>query len=80
MCQGAADHAVLLKAEGPASVRPLNPQPQPPMSKPEYRGFPTLGVAFLGGSYNKDYNIWGYILGSPYFGELPYINTILRSI
>ena len=23
------------------------------------------------GPYNKDYNIWGSILGFPYFGKLP---------
>ena len=24
------------------------------------------------GSHNKDYSIWGSILGSPYFGEVPF--------
>ena len=32
-------------------------------------GFPKLGVPF-GGPYNKDYSIWGSLLGSPYFGQL----------
>ena len=27
----------------------------------------------LGGPYNQDYSIWGSILGSPYFGKLPYL-------
>ena len=26
----------------------------------------------IGGPYNKDYSIWGSILGFPYFGKLPY--------
>ena len=26
----------------------------------------------FGGPYNKDYSILGSILGSPYFGKLPY--------
>ena len=26
----------------------------------------------LGGSYNEEYSILGSILGSPYFGKLPY--------
>ena len=33
--------------------------------------FPKLGYHF-GGPYNKDYNILGSILGSPYFGKLPH--------
>ena len=39
-------------------------------SKRISRGFPKLGVPFRG-SNNKDYNILGSILGSPYFGKLP---------
>ena len=35
------------------------------------RGFPKLGVPFLGGPYNKDCNVLGSILGSPYNGKLP---------
>ena len=27
---------------------------------------------FFGGPYNKDQNMLGSILGSPYFGKLPY--------
>ena len=38
-----------------------------------YGGFPKLGVPFLGDPHNKDYSILGSILGSPYFGKLPYI-------
>ena len=34
-------------------------------------GFPKLGVPF-GGPHSKDYKILGSILGSPYFGKLPY--------
>ena len=34
--------------------------------------FPKLGVPFWGSLYNKDYNIWGFILGSPHFGKLPF--------
>ena len=37
----------------------------------KYGGFPKLGVPF-GGPNNKDYSILGSILGSPYFGKLPY--------
>ena len=37
-----------------------------------YGVFPKLGVPF-GGPHNKDYGILGSILGSPYFGKLPYI-------
>ena len=29
-------------------------------------GYPTLG-----GPYNKDYSIWGSMLGYPNFGKLP---------
>ena len=37
-----------------------------------------LGVSqnwgyLFGGPYNKDYSILGSILGSPYFGKLPFI-------
>ena len=40
-------------------------------SKRTHVGFLTLGVPF-GGPNNKDYSILGSILGSPYFGKLPY--------
>ena len=30
----------------------------------------------FGGPYNKDYNIFGSILGSPHFGKLPYRDYI----
>ena len=36
-----------------------------------FGGFPKLWVLF-GGPHNKDYNILGSILGSPYFGKLPF--------
>ena len=29
-------------------------------------GFPKIRGTFLGGPHNKDYSIWGSILGSPY--------------
>ena len=35
-------------------------------------GFPKLGVIFEA-PHNKDYSILGSILGSPYFGKLPYM-------
>ena len=35
-------------------------------------GFPKIRGTLFGGPYNKDYNIWGSILGYPYFGKLPY--------
>ena len=38
----------------------------------KYGVFPKLGVPF-GGPHNKDYGILGSILGSPYFGKLPYM-------
>ena len=38
----------------------------------KYGGFPKLGNLF-GGPHTKDSNIWGSILGSPYFGKLPSI-------
>ena len=31
-----------------------------------------LGFNLFGGPHNKDYSILGSILGSPYFGKLPY--------
>ena len=36
-------------------------------------GFPIIMDTFLGGSYNKDCSVLGSILGSPYFGKLPYL-------
>ena len=36
-----------------------------------FRGFPKLGVPFWGPE-NRDYSILGSILGSPYFGQLPF--------
>ena len=30
----------------------------------------------IGGPHNKDYSIWGSILGSPYFGKLPNISGV----
>ena len=37
-----------------------------------YGGFPKLGAPFWGPN-NKGYSILGSILGSPYFGKLPYM-------
>ena len=34
--------------------------------------FPKIRGSNLGGPHNKDYSILGSILGSPYFGKLPY--------
>ena len=43
----------------------------------EYRplliwGFPKIKGTLFGGPHNKDYSIWGSILGSPYFEKLPF--------
>ena len=35
-------------------------------------GFPKIRGTLFGGPHNKDYSILGSILGSPYFGKLPY--------
>ena len=35
-------------------------------------GFPKIRGYHFGGLHNKDYNILGSILGSPYFGKLPF--------
>ena len=40
------------------------------------RGFATLGVPFWG-PHNKDYSIWGSILGYPCFGKLPNEGSLL---
>ena len=37
-----------------------------------YGDFSKMAVHF-GGPNSKDYITWGSILGSPYFGKLPYI-------
>ena len=37
-----------------------------------YMGVPKNYGYLFGGPYNKDYSILGSILGSPYFGKLPY--------
>ena len=51
------------------------PSSQPwTLNPPPYGNLPKLGVPF-GGSYIKDYSIWGFILGSPYFGKLPYTSN-----
>ena len=44
----------------------------------QYGGFSKLGVHF-GGPHNKDNNILGSILGSPYSGKLPYGSYYLNS-
>ena len=41
-------------------------------------GFPKIRVPF-GGPCKKDYSILGFILGSPYFGKLPYLGCQDRS-
>ena len=41
----------------------------------QFEGFPKLGVPFRGPK-NKDYSILGSILGSPYFGKLPFRNYL----
>ena len=38
--------------------------------------FPKIRGTLLRGPHNKDYSILGSILGSPYFGKLPYINSV----
>ena len=37
--------------------------------------FPKLGVPFWG-SHNKGYSVWGSMLGSPYFGKLPFLHAV----
>ena len=37
------------------------------------RGFPKMRGTILGGPHNKDYDILGSTLGSPYFGKLPFM-------
>ena len=48
------------------------------------RGFPKIKGTFLGGPHNKDYSIFGSVLGSPLFGETttefsPPINSLCRT-
>ena len=41
----------------------------------------SLNYGYLfGGPHNKDYSILGSILGSPYFGKLPYVLGALQSL
>ena len=37
-----------------------------------------MGLGHFGGPYHKDYSVLGSILGSPYFGKLPYLGIYLR--
>ena len=37
--------------------------------------FPKIRGYHFGGPHNKDYSILGPILGSPYFGKLPYLSA-----
>ena len=37
-----------------------------------YGGFPKIRGTFLGSPYNKDYTVFGSILGPRYLGKLPY--------
>ena len=39
-------------------------------------GFPKIKGIFSVGPYNKDYSIFGSILGSPYLGKLPYVAVV----
>ena len=41
-------------------------------------GLSRIGGTFLGGLHNKDYSIWGSILGSPYFGKQPNVMHAMR--
>ena len=43
-------------------------------------GFPRIRGTIFGGPNYKDYNILGYILGSPYFGKLPYMGGLTLSL
>ena len=50
------------------------------MGVPNSRGiwrFKIMGT-FFGGPYNKDYSILGSILGSPYFGKLPFLGVPIQ--
>ena len=38
--------------------------------------FPKIRGTLVGGSYFREYNILGSILGSPYFGKLPNIGVL----
>ena len=40
------------------------------------RGFAKIWGTFWGGLHNKDNSILGSILGSPYWGKLPYVCMI----
>ena len=51
-----------------ASQRPTSLNPKPPT----YMGVSQNYGYLFGGPNNKDYSILGSILGSPYFGKLPY--------
>ena len=43
-------------------------------------GFPKIRGTLFGGPYNKGYSILGSILGSPYFGKLPYAARVPPSV
>ena len=49
-----------------------------------YGGFPKLGVSFWGfsvwGPHNKDYDILGSILGSPYLGNYPLRPRLVEAV
>ena len=42
------------------------------LKDPQYMGVSQNSGYLFGGPYNKDYSILVSILGSPYFGKLPY--------
>ena len=43
-------------------------------------GFPKIRGTILGGPYNEDSSILGSILGSPYFGKLPYTYRAMQIV
>ena len=45
-----------------------------------FGAFPKLEVPFWRVPYNKDYSIFGSILGSPYLGKLPYLGYCPPSV
>ena len=50
----------------------FGPVTLPKESKYLFCDFPKIRGTLLGVPQNKDYSILGSILGSPYFGKLPY--------
>ena len=50
------------------------------MQKVTKRGVPKFVGAFFGGPKNKDYGIFGSILGSPTLGKLPRLQSKLIAL